>query len=188
MSIPNIPAADPPALQSDGSYVGPSQCESTYSEYKPPVPYGEQQDISEALYFEDGFKEVVGYLTEGRYLVFEAYGKALTNGDSAVIITEAKPNHNDKSQRWVLHYSGGEESGEFTVSSALDGKWLAAGGKLQSSEADAAPLKIQFLGNGKGYTIQYAEDATFVNIGDEHVELADTCQLGFSVFSVTYHD
>ena len=177
-------------MDEDGHYIGTGNCRHEYGKtYKPKVPYGNTE--SEGLYFEDGYKEVVGYLTEGRHLVFEANGKALTNGGQGLTEKEASPKHDAKEQRWTIHYSGHEESGEFTMSSRLDGKWLAANGNLVQEKERAAPVKFQFLGNGKGYTIQYAQSNSFVNLGngnDGKVAFEQTRKTQFSIFSVTYHD
>ncbi|PKX93732.1 uncharacterized protein P174DRAFT_440982 [Aspergillus novofumigatus IBT 16806] len=63
-------------------------------------------------------------LTEDRYLVFEKAGYALTNAGNAthLSISPAVPDHSEKKKRYVIHYSNGEESGLFLISSALDGK------------------------------------------------------------------
>jgi phospholipase C len=160
------------------------------------VPYGEQ-NITTALDFEEGFKEVVGYLTEGRSLVFEMDGFALTNPSpnanrtGEVTASRAISDHSSKNQRWVVHYSQGEESGIFTVSSALDGRYIGAGGRLlpSSQQNQAADLKISFLGNGNGYTVQYAGGDSLA-IGSDGVMTNEAQKplSGFKIWSVSYHD
>ncbi|KAH8434240.1 nonhemolytic phospholipases C family protein [Aspergillus melleus] len=184
-SIPNLPdVKKPPTLL--GKYVGTAKCVAAHPVQRPPVPYGKQGNISESLWFEDGYKECVGYLTEGRYLVFERFGQALTNAGNAsrISISRAHPEHREKSQRWVIHHAGNEESQLFHVSSALDGKWLGSHGALLASDQreKAADITITFLGNGKGYTLQYA-DSTFV----EGAPQVDEAGKGYRVWSVTYH-
>jgi phospholipase C len=163
------------------SYVGTSNCQAKYPVQRPPVPYGQQNDTSEALWFEDGYKECVGYLTEGRYLVFERAGYALTNAGDHLSISPAVPDHSKKNQRWVIHYSDGEESGLFLISSALDGKWLGPKGTLlPANRSDqAAQVKITFLGNGRGYSLEYAAGSKEAGLGGK---------AGFKVWSVTYHN
>lgn len=150
--------------------------------------HGAQDDVSEALWFEDGYKQVIGYLTEGRYLVFEKAGKALTNtGDgSRLSATPAVSDHSKKEQRWVIHYSSGEESQLFKISSALDGKWIGPRGVLlPANKRDlAAEIKITFRGNGKGYSLQYANSGNF-SIVEQSMGLNGTS--GYQVWSVTYH-
>ncbi|KAI9042194.1 nonhemolytic phospholipases C family protein [Aspergillus affinis] len=184
-SIPDIPdVKKPPTLL--GKYVGTAKCVAAHVGQRPPVPYGKQGNISESLWFEDGYKECVGYLTEGRYLVFERFGQALTNAGNAsrISTSRAHPDHREMSQRWVIHHSGNEDSQLFHVSSALDGKWLGSHGALLASDRreEAADITITFLGNGKGYTLQYA-DSTFVEGAPEVNEAGK----GYRVWSVTYH-
>lgn len=177
-SVPHLPdVKEPPSVF--GRYVGVAKCIATHPVRRPPVPYGKQGIVSESLWFEDGYKECVGYLTEGRYLVFEKFGQALTNAGNAsqISTSRAHPEHREKSQRWVIHYSGDEESQLFHIASALDGKWIGSHGQLLGSDRrqDAADIQITFLGNGQGYSLQYA-DSTFVGT-----------RRGYQVWSVTYH-
>lgn len=197
LSLPNIPEADTPITNSNGDYVGSSQCQSKFSNPRPPVPYGQQvQNSTNALWFEDGFKEVVGYLTEGRYLVAEKGGSALTNSGERgyVTATPATDKHDSKHQRWVIHYTEDAESEIFTISSALDGRWLGARGALLDSDrgASAEPVRITFLGNGLGYAVQYVRGNQYIDVNHVgQIEIATQRQasnLGFKLFSVTYHD
>ncbi|KAJ5994671.1 hypothetical protein N7451_010395 [Penicillium sp. IBT 35674x] len=77
-TIPVIPSVDDPATDLSGSFAGTATCESTYQVQRPVIPYGNRTEAS-ALYFEDGFKEIVCYLTKGRYLTFEKDGYSFTN-------------------------------------------------------------------------------------------------------------
>ncbi|EAW22258.1 uncharacterized protein NFIA_009380 [Aspergillus fischeri NRRL 181] len=147
LAIPHIPNADAPAMVGN-SYVGTFNCQAKYPVQRPSVPYGQQNDTSEALWFEGGYKECVGYLTEGRYPVFDKAGYALTNASNAthLSISPAVPDHREKKQRRVIHYSNGKESGLFLISSALDGKWLGPRGTLLPANCSdqAAQVKITF--------------------------------------------
>lgn len=185
-------------MNSNGGWDGTALCEAQHPNTRPPVPYGEQ-NITTALDFEEGFKEVVGYLTEGRYLVFEKDGVALTNpsananGTGQVTVSRATKDHRSKNQRWVIHYTRGEESGIFKVSSALDGRYIGAEGRLlpSSQQAQAADVRISFLGNGNGYTVQYADtNSSVVDVGNEGVVTNDARNkpTGFKIWSVSYHD
>ncbi|KAE8421216.1 phosphoesterase family-domain-containing protein [Aspergillus pseudocaelatus] len=196
LSLPSLPEAETPITNSNGDYVGWSQCESKFPNPRPPVPYGQQQNSTNALWFEDGYKEVVGYLTEGRYLVPEKGGVALTNSGKRnyVTVTTATENHDDKHQRWVIHYTDDPESGIFTISSALDGRWLGARGALLDSDqaSDAEPVRITFLGNGLGYTLQYVNGNQYIDVnhgGQLNIATQPhSPDQGFKIFSVTYHD
>lgn len=170
-SLPNIPEPETPAINSKGDYIGSAQCESRYPTQRPPVPYGQQDDTTDALWFEEGFKECVGYLTEGRYLVFEKAGSALTNpGNSNHLATSpATTDHDTKSQRWVIHYTDDVESEIFTISSALDGRWLGSQGILlpKDQSANASAVRLYFLGNGRGYTLQYADSGEYIDVNSQ---------------------
>lgn len=161
-----------------GKYIGTSNCEAKYPTQRPTVPYGNQSNKTNALWFEEGYKEVIGYLTEGRYLTFESSGVALANSGNAskLSTTRAVADHSDKHQRWVIHYTADEESQIFQISSALDGKFIGAKGSLVTGRSKAANVKITFLGNGKGYSLQY-EDGTAVG----------SLKSGCKIWSVSYH-
>lgn len=176
--------------------MGSANCQSKFRDPRPPVPYGKQQDSTNALWFEDGYKEVVGYLTEGRYLVAEKGGSALTNSGKRnyVTVSRATEDHESINQRWVIHYTEDEESEIFTISSALDGRWLGAHGALLDKDqaSHAEPVRITFLGNGLGYAVQYVNGNQFIDVGTlgqlniaNHHRFPDQ---GFKLFSVTYHD
>lgn len=176
--------------------MGTSRCQSRHSQTRPPVPYGEQGNLSDSLFFEDGYKEVVGYLTEGRYLVFSKNGYALRGQNKRWDLDTGKPGHlyDKKENRWILHYTEDEESEIFTLENALDGRWLGPRGELQAPEArsSASQIRITFLGNGLGYTLRYIEGGDYLDIdslGNLVLHNSDSgLDQGFSVVSVTYHD
>ncbi|PLB33161.1 nonhemolytic phospholipases C family protein [Aspergillus candidus] len=176
-TLPNLPEAEEPRTLGD-LYTGMAHCAATHPLTRPPAPFGEQDNVTEALWFEDGYKEVVGGLTEGRYLTFEQQGKALTNpghNASAVTRAPAHADHRDRKQRWVIHYTEDEESQIFRVSSALDGRWLGPRGTLVSKREKAADVRTKFLGNGKGYKLEYTDGSPLGKSG------------GYTIWSVTYH-
>lgn len=195
-SLPDIPEAETPETDGSGNYVGSARCQARHPTQRPPVPYGEQDNVENTLFFEDGFKEVVGYLTEGRYLVWEKGGSALTSHArrDSLTVTPATESHTDKSQRWIIHYTEDEESDVFTISSALDGRWLGPRGILVDSDqgSDAEPVRISFLGNGNGYTLQYVGDGQYIDVDHRGNLVMKGAQRspseGFTVFSVSYHD
>lgn len=78
-TVPNLPNVPSPHTGSNGLYDGSMHCEETYPGLQQPVPpYGTQTEAN-SLITETGFKRVRGYLTEGRYLVFENGNMALTS-------------------------------------------------------------------------------------------------------------
>ncbi|KAF9890279.1 hypothetical protein FE257_006193 [Aspergillus nanangensis] len=172
-SLPDIPDAEEPEMAL-GGYVGASNCEAAHLQPRPDVPYG-QQNETDALFFEEGYKEVIGYLTEGRYLVFEQEDTALTN-TGQLTKSQATECHSDKRQRWVIHYSEGEESQMFQISSALDGKWIGPDGTLVASQSEAVNVMIKFLGNGNGYQLRYTDGS---DLGGDSTQ-------GYKIWSVTY--
>ncbi|KAJ5212782.1 uncharacterized protein N7498_004428 [Penicillium cinerascens] len=176
-SLPTIPEAETPEM-AFGKYTGTSNCEAKYPTQRPTVPYGNQSNKTNALWFEEGYKEVIGYLTEGRYLTFESSGVALANSGNAskLSTTAAVADHSDLHQRWVVHYTADEESQIFQISSALDGKFIGAKGSLVTGSRKAANITITFLGNGKGYSLQYG-DGTAVG----------ALKSGCKIWSVSYH-
>jgi phospholipase C len=187
-SLPTIPDISAPSTDAKGNYDGYALCEATYPTQRPPVPYGEQTAES-SLISESGYKCVRGDLTEGRYLVFEMNGYALTTGGSVLSASTATSQHDSVTQRWMAHQLvlGGNE---FTLSSAVDGKYIVANLEfleLSSEAKDAVAFTVRDLGNGKGHTLQTANG--FISIQTNYT--AGTISwskdpVGFAVFSVTY--
>ncbi|KAI2706015.1 hypothetical protein CBS147332_7259 [Penicillium roqueforti] len=197
-SLPSLPDAGTVDTNAKGEYTGTSNCQARYKQTRPDVPYGEQSNATDVntLWFEEGFKEVVGYLTEGRYLTFEKNGAALTNParGNSLVSSPASPQHNNKAQRWVIHYNNDEESQTFTVSSALDGRWVGPDGVLlpKSHSAKAAQVHFTFLGGGLGYTMQFVEKGQYIDI-DKHGHLDTESRKtrpasGYQVFSVSFRN
>lgn len=107
----------------------------------------------------------------------------------------ASEDHSSKNQRWVVHYSQGEESGIFKISSALDGRWMDIQGRLLRADngTNAADVRVTFLGNGKGYKLEYVESSSTVMETSFLEALNNTGQtkdspLSFNTWSVSYHD
>ncbi|CAG7918928.1 unnamed protein product [Penicillium olsonii] len=194
-TLPHIPDAATPETNSKGDYVGSSNCQSRHAQTRPPVPYGEQNITdTNSLWFEEGYKEVIGYLTEGRYLVIEKDGLAITNtGTDKITTSRATSQHNAKSQRWVIHYNKDEESQVFTISSAADGRWIGSNGVLlpKNQGASAAQVHLSFQGPSHGYTLQFTDQKQYIDINGQGVlsvgRRADTTG-GYKIFSVSYRD
>ena len=194
-TIPDLPDSPYPYTDDDGNIVGTYiACEATYSDVDPTVPYG-NQTLEDALYFEDGYKQVIGYLTEGHYLVFEANGYAIANpgndtSSTSLTATAATDDHESISQRWILHAlsdagPGDADFGKFTITSALDGRYLTSDGDLSEAEGDASTFDITYLGSGD-YTLANT-DGKYLSLSSAgSVELA-TEAVGYKVYSVTYH-
>jgi phospholipase C len=137
------------------------------------------------LFSEQGFKSVRGDLTEGRYLVLEMAGYALTNsGTGNLSATSATAKHEGKAQRWVAHQlaAGGEQ---FTFSSAVDGSYIGGGGALVGNTTQAVVMSVEDLGNGAGYSLSGTSGYLQISSAGQ-VGMASKVA-GFSVFSVTYN-
>lgn len=170
-SIPNMPNASYPSTDSKGNWNGYSVCESTYSQTRPPVPYGAQNE-STALATEQGFKRLRGNPTEGRYLTFEMNGYALANVNDELVASKATTSHNSEAQRFVLHQTGSK----FFVTSALDGKTVSGLSDMYT---------IVDLGDGQGYTFETSKGQYLAIDGRGQVQMGESAA-GFAVFSVTY--
>lgn len=185
-----------PSEDANGNWDAASICQGKYGEApaKPPAPFGPENANSDpSTLSEEGFKQVRGYLTEGRYLVFEMNGYALSVGPNATDITgtTTTTDHRSQSQRWVVHAtggtatSGGEGSGMFVLSSAADGRYLADHTSLTQEISGAETYNITDMGGGKGYSLMN-ENGKYLSIGSNGTIDVVGQAGGFQVFSVTY--
>ncbi|TAQ91417.1 hypothetical protein B7494_g138 [Chlorociboria aeruginascens] len=194
-SIPIIPDAITPSTDSDGTWDGAALCQDTYGNppAHPPTPFGAANEaLDPATLSEEGYKSVRGYLTEGRYLVFEMNGYALSNsGNGSVKATTATADHAGKSQRWVVYamggtmLEGGEGPGIFVLESAVDRTYIAGNGALVVAKAGAENYTIEDLGNGAGYSLMGSQGQYLGVSGNGSIALSGQAT-GWSVFSVTY--
>lgn len=156
------------------------------------MPYG-NQTLADALYFEDGFKQVYGALNEGHFLVFETNDYAIANfvsGNdtlSVLTATAATADHQDPSQRWILHAVSDldEDFGKFEVSSAVDGVYLTTDGALTSDNSTAGTYDIEYIGGGS-YTLKNTEGKYLALTDDGQTKLSDEVEAWYA-YSVTYH-
>jgi phospholipase C len=186
-----------PSEDADGNWDAASICQGTYGNPppKPPAPFGPENENSDpSKLSEEGFKLARGYLTVGRYLVFEMNGYAVTAGSNATDIsgTKATADHRSKNQRWVVHTTGGtatdggEGSGTFVLSSAADGRFLAGHTSLAKDKSGAETYTIADMGNGKGYSLM-KENGKYLSINSNGtIDIVGDAGLGFRIFSVTY--
>ena len=162
-----------------GNYIGAAMCEENYPSNQPPVPYGsENANADPSLLVEEGFKQVRGSLTEGRYLTFEMNGFALTapmrsTSSTSITATKASAKHDSKNQRWVLHQVDAnnftKNSNEFMISAAVNGAYMSQSLKLGGdSTASAGTFKITDLGNGNGYAVSTGQNV-FLGISSNGV-------------------
>jgi phospholipase C len=196
-SIPTLVEALTPHEDSSGNWEAASICQGTYGNPppKPPAPFGPTNEaLDPSTLSEQGFKSVRGYLTEGRYLIFEMNGYALTvSSTNATDITGTKATsiHNRKNQRFVIHATsgtatlGGEGAGAFLISSALDKQYIADHKSFSKAVSGAETYTIEDLGSGQGYSLM-KENGKFLSIDGNGVIDIISQAAGFRVFSVTY--
>lgn len=179
-SIPSIPDAPAPHKNLLGEYDGAAHCEALYLVQRPPVPYASQvEDVSSLS--EEGFKEVRGALTEGRFLVFEMNDVALANsGSGNITVSPATAGHESVEQRWVVHV---EETGsnKFKITSAVDGQYLKSQGVLSPKIGGFYTVTFEA---GKGYALQN-KCGKYLVAGTDGVEYSP--EIGYwKTYSVTY--
>lgn len=156
------------------------------SEYVSGIPYGNQTE-EDSLVFEDGFKGVRGYLTEGRFLVFESNGYALTNPDycePGFSTSPATATHESIDQRWVLHALTTEGT-TFQITSALDNMYISQGIDLTTLQSAAEIYNVTYIGSSE-YTLQSASGA-YLNINSDGSISYDSKAIPYNIYSVTYH-
>ncbi|TVY24206.1 Non-hemolytic phospholipase C [Lachnellula hyalina] len=186
-SIPSLPDAPAPHTDASGNYDGASYCESQHKDTRPLVPYDNQIDAKNVSSLsEQGFKEMRGAMTEGRFIVFEMGGYALTNpGKPAGVFTATKAtlSHESIAQRWVVHnlVDGGNT---FTISSARDGRYIGSHTALVNSETGAETYTVGFAA-GKGYSLQ-KENGKYVTVDENGAVQIGEDVTYFRGYSVTY--
>ncbi|KAH8814853.1 phosphoesterase family-domain-containing protein [Xylogone sp. PMI_703] len=190
-SVPKLPDAIPPHTNSKGEYDGAEFCEAQHSVTRPPVPYDNQisPDAVHTL-SEQGFKPMRGHLTEGRYIVFELGGYALTNTgkpSNDFTATKATDAHESINQRWIVHSlvdTGSQTANTFTISSALDGRWFASHTSLSTSSKGAEVYTIDYIAS-KGYSLQ-KQNGKYLTIDSKGTVQITSVKTYFSAYSVTY--
>lgn len=191
-SVPSLPYAQEPYINpANDIFAGSEYCQSLYPDRNPPVPYGKQIP-PEKMYTlsEDGFKEMRGLLTEGRYIVFEYGGYALSNQgkpSNDFAATKATAAHNDVHQRWIVNYlqdNGGQVASTFTIKSAFDGRYIGEHTGLSNSAKGAETYTINFSPS-KGYSLQ-KENGKYLTIDTHGTVQITPDETFFKAYSVTY--
>lgn len=187
-SIPELPTARRPHKNIWGHYDGSSHCQFWHRTTRPPVPYtgaGAIDNLTTVV--ERGFKPLRGQLTEGRYLVLESSGYALTNPgrwlSDKVIVSNATANHEFVAHRWIAHVAqlGGDR---FSLQSAGDRRFLCNDGSLCADEQSADLFVVRFF-PGKGYTWARKDRGDYLAVVDGRFTLANEAAY-WAIFSVSY--
>jgi phospholipase C len=218
MSIPGIAdVREPEGLEGEhwsgdlslgsltGPWVGPSKCLNGFEHGNyPTIPYGEanlQQDMDSLV--EDGFKQLRGSITEGRYITIETDGLGLTRTKKGnVIAAEILKKHQDIQQRWILHTSDNNRFGNsfYLQSAAMDKPYISTNGSLTTDPSDAQPFLFDYTALGATFTLQLdnAGEGEYVSFAKKE-KPNDKCRgVGsidwkgeaskFQIFGVNYKD
>ncbi|KAJ3755225.1 non-hemolytic phospholipase C precursor [Lentinula raphanica] len=191
--IPDTPPphTDPLTSLLDGDVF----CENTFAGHvQPPVPYG-QQNQTDSLFTETGFKVVRGSLTEGRYLVIESSTKnlALSSNDSVLGTSAPTSSKIDTpSQRFVIHATDpslatGKSfriSSAASVANATDAPFLDSNLHFGSVNISAV-FSITYEGGGV-YKVLESESGKFLSLGDSGNPALDGVGEAFKIFSVSF--
>lgn len=189
-STPSLPDAPEPHKNERGVFDGSAHCASLYLWPRPPVPYagnGAVEDVGRLV--EHGFKPIRGRLTEGRYLVLEMNGYALsapnrsTAGDK-VSLSRCTDKHDRPSQRWVVNAVklGGDD---FTLSSVVGGRYICGDASLCAEKEEAAVFKISFQPS-EGYSLQLKDKGLYVAATQQGQLSFEEGQEFWRVYSVNY--
>ncbi|KAK5996821.1 Phospholipase C C [Cladobotryum mycophilum] len=183
-SIPSLPSMPEPHRDANGNYDGSSYCESRYPSPNPPVPYtGDGVVHNMSTVVEKGFKPIRGKLTEGRFLVFEMFGAALSQiGGRFVGLSRATSSHDSYSQRWIVHALeiGGDDFRVTTCS----GLYICSGGSLCSDQKKALVLTASFAPS-KGYAFNIKGTKDYLVANGKGVSDKGSL-LHWQVYSVNY--
>ena len=128
-----------------------------------------------------------GYMTEGRWLVFESNGYAISNpSDSTnqVGTSAATADHETLAQRWVVHALT-EEGTLFNITSAVDGTYITEQNTLTDSVIDAGTYNITYIGNSQ-YWLQ-KESGNYSNIQSDGTLAFASRPIPYTIWSVTYN-
>lgn len=175
----------------DGAYVATSDCQNDNKGLiRPPVPYGEQ-NITESLWTEDGYKPIRGALTEGRYLVFAMtvrgtdFGLSHAEGEKYIRSAEIT-DFSSKDFRFIVYQQGDAFSHEFKIKSANSG-YLTSTGKFVSSIDNASVFEIDYVAS-KGYTVKVQGQSTYGAVNPGRYLSFKESPVYFDIYSVTYDD
>ncbi len=161
------------------------------SAYLPAYPYN-NQTADNTLEFEEGFKPMRGYMTEGRSIVIEANGFALTNPNTTAkqfTATPATANHESILQRWVVSQIS-RESTFFNISSAVNsstnGHWISQHSSLSNSVTGAETYNITYVGQEQYYLVK--ENGDYLGIKTDGTLSFTNKPTAFNIYAVSYHD
>lgn len=120
-------------------------------------------------------------------------GYAITalNNASDITASKATAKHESINQRWVVHATGGtatdggQGSGTFVITSAVDGRYIADHTSLAKLKSGAETYIISYTANGAGYALQ-KENGKYLSINTAGIIVITSKPALFSAYSVTY--
>ncbi|KAK0522604.1 hypothetical protein OC834_006223 [Tilletia horrida] len=190
-SVPNLPAIRQASQDVFGNYNGAAVCQQKYGTIQPAIPYGNQTEAT-ALATETGFKIQRGNLFEGRYLVFETNGTALTApaASANLTLTPATAQHETLAQRWILHAQGSApDQRQFTLQSAANtATYLGAGLSLASTGA-VFDIEDVSVGGARGYLFKEVSSGRVLSVQGGQLQLVNGTESSgtlLAAYSVTY--
>ncbi|EZF14353.1 hypothetical protein H112_06162 [Trichophyton rubrum D6] len=212
-SVPNIPKAEVPSKNALGAWDGMAKCKARFG--NPTAPWKTQpKTFPPKGLIEQGYKQVIGSLTEGRYLVFSAaqdkneYLVSHKGGSKLGVISKSSTDAMRYAQpdtRFVIHYYNNgatdletrltQQDSPFLVSTPDKKRWIGPEGTLVESRDAAAPVDIAFdaglKGGSRGYSMKYATggDSGFITVSKGGVNIGKApAQFRFNVLSVSYDE
>ncbi|RCI17139.1 hypothetical protein L249_1867 [Ophiocordyceps polyrhachis-furcata BCC 54312] len=175
-TVPELPPAPEPHRNKNDVYDGSSHCQSLFSHPQPPVPYREEDSRPEmSSLVEPGFKPMRGRLTEGRFLVLEMDGYALTAIPSVkrAFLTRSTKSHSEPRHRWVAHAlkQGGHL---FTLRSSSSGPFLCCGDEAElCADPKKATVFVVDFEPSKGYSLRVEKTGLYVTAARGAVSLVE---------------
>lgn len=152
-----------------GPWVGAAKCLAGFSHGNyPAVPYGKsntEQDMDGLV--EDGFKQIRGSITKGRYVTIESEGLGLAGTQKGNVIgLQATKNHDDVKQRWILHSADDNRFGNtFYLQSALKKLYISNNATLTAKKSEARAFVFEYQAKGSTYTLRASGAADGKYIG-----------------------
>jgi phospholipase C len=131
-------------------------------------------------------------MTEGRSIVIEANGFALTNPNTTAkqfTTTPATPDHESIFQRWVV-WEIARESTFFHISSAVNssvnGNWISQHSSLSNSVTRAEIYNITYVGQDHYYFVK--ENGDYLGIETDGTLSFTDKPTAFNIYAVSFHD
>ncbi|KZO90883.1 phosphoesterase-domain-containing protein [Calocera viscosa TUFC12733] len=147
------------------------------------IPYG-LQTPEEALAVEAGFRPVRGAITEGRYLVLESSGFALSANGALGVASPLDKKETDATQRFVIHAPNPLDVDATVFSISNGDKYINTQLGLDSS-ANAAIWNVTFTASTMSYDIKDTKSGMYLTLTSSKPVLGND-PAPFKIYSVTF--